>query len=307
MAKVCEEWFPKGSFSGQQSDGFYMHNVLKLQLDALVKNIIYDWDFTIIISGSGQVRVGKSTLAAQIGCYLSYMVWKIHGIETKFSLKDNFVFDGTKLIEQGTMLGTKFPYSPLIYDEAGADLVGRKVMKAATQQVLDYFRECGQYNLFNILVIPEFFDLPATIGINRSKCLIDVRYSVDKQGLFKRGGFRFYSFPNKLNLYLRGKRTLNYNSYRPDFLGDFTQFFPLDVNEYKGIKQRVMKLRGNLLPNKVMFQRDALMNILHKKFGMTLQQIADTITEESTFSISNQAISLAIKGFPLRKGGFQAP
>ena len=55
---------------------------LKLQLDALIKNVVNDWDFTIIISGSGEVRVGKSTLAAQIATYWTYEMWRVHKRKT---------------------------------------------------------------------------------------------------------------------------------------------------------------------------------------------------------------------------------
>ena len=69
MVKVCCKWFPKGTREYQKSDGFSMHPILKAQLDILLKNIKNDWDFTIIITGGGEVRVGKSVLAMQIGAY----------------------------------------------------------------------------------------------------------------------------------------------------------------------------------------------------------------------------------------------
>src|SRR3990172_7192942 len=167
MVRVCCDWFPKGSFPYQKEDGFRMHNLLKAQLDILLKNIINDWDFTIIIAGGGEVRVGKSVLAMQIACYWAYEVERLYHKKILFNLNDNFVFDGDKLIESGNKLGKDFPYSPLIFDEAGADLEGRKIMLASTSSVLDYFRECGQYNLLNILVMPEYFDLPKGIAITR--------------------------------------------------------------------------------------------------------------------------------------------
>ena len=69
MVRVCEKWFPKGHYKRQKQDGFYMDDLLKAQIDVLLKNIGNDWDFTIIITGGGEVRVGKSVLAMQIGSY----------------------------------------------------------------------------------------------------------------------------------------------------------------------------------------------------------------------------------------------
>jgi hypothetical protein len=82
MVRVCQEWFP-------EHDGFYMDDQLKLQLDVLVKNIKNDWDFTIILTGQGEVRVGKSKLAMDIGCYWAYCMQKIYKAKVPFSLEDN--------------------------------------------------------------------------------------------------------------------------------------------------------------------------------------------------------------------------
>jgi len=173
MARVCIDWFPK-------TNGFYMGDRLKLQIDVLLKNITKDWDFTIIITGQGEVRVGKSMLALQVGCYWTYEIWKRYKIKCPFNLKENIVFEGSKLIKAGNTLGMNHKYSCIIFDEAGADLEGRKIMSGSTQDVLDYFRECGQYNLLNILVLPEYFDLPKGIALTRSIFLLDVSYAADE-------------------------------------------------------------------------------------------------------------------------------
>ena len=90
--RVCEEWFPVGSYPNQREPGFFMDDRLKENIDILVKNVVKDWAFTIIISGSGRIRVGKSVLGQQIACYWAYAMWKIHGIEIPFKLKENLVF-----------------------------------------------------------------------------------------------------------------------------------------------------------------------------------------------------------------------
>ena len=71
MAKACEEWWPMGSYKGQRSPGFYIDDTLKHTIDLWVKNVKNDFDFVIIISGGGSVRVGKSHLAFQIAAYWS--------------------------------------------------------------------------------------------------------------------------------------------------------------------------------------------------------------------------------------------
>lgn len=257
MARVCKKWFPANSRPHHPKEGFYMDDDLKLQLDILLKNIKNDWDFTILVSGGGETRVGKSVLAMQIAAYWAYQIKELYGIKVPLDFEKNFVFDGKDLIKKGNDLGQKYPYAPMIFDEAGADLESKKVMRGSTQDVLDYFRECGQYNLLNILVIPEFFDLPKGIALSRSIFLIDVSYSSNEEGIFERGYFRFFSRRQKKYLYLLGKKELNYHAVKYDLHGRFYNFYPMDEKEYRKLKQEALSKRESKKRNKFQLQRDA--------------------------------------------------
>jgi len=291
MARVCIDWYPKGWDKRQRKAGFYLDDTLKQQLDVLINNITDDWDFTILITGSGQVRVGKSVLAMQIGAYWAYEVQRLFGKKTIFNVNPNFVFDGKKLIEKGNYLGINYPYNVLVFDEAGADLEGRKAIQSITQDVLDFYRECGQYNLMNILVIPEYFDLPRGIAMSRSIFLIDVRYTATKEGKFKRGYFFFYNRKRKKRLYLRGKKELNYNAEPYSFRGRFYPFYPIDEAEYRLEKQHALSTRENKRRNKFQKQRDAAWFILTTEFkvnqielGKRMEQLTGIYTPQQTIS-----------------------
>jgi len=299
--RVCKKCFPKGSYPKQKEAGFYMDDVLKEQLDVLIKNIIKDWDFTIIISGGGEVRLGKSVLAMQIACYLAYQMREVHKIRIPFGL-NNFIFDGKKLIEKGNELGTKNPYSPLLFDEAGADLTARKMMHTSTGDVLDYFRECGQYNLFNILVIPDYFDLPKSIAITRSIFLIDVYYISDKEGNFLRGYFNFYSRRQKKYLYLKGKKELNYMAVKYNFHGGFYNVYTVDEKGYRRAKQEALKHRTSRQRNKLILQRNAAFYLLHKDFDMKLEELGKRIEDLTGVYTPKQTISDSIGGISLENG-----
>jgi|GEM_PF-5968832 len=244
--RVCEKLLPKGSYKGQKKDGFPMNAVLKANLDALIKNVTKDWDFVLIISGGGMVRVGKSVLGLQIAAYWVDQLKKVHGVDVPFTAKENLVFHGNDLIKKGNALGKKYPNSVLIFDEAGADLEGIKVMRRTTQAVKDYLRECGQYNMLTILVLPEFFDLPKGIALSRADFLLDVYRCSDSTGLFRRGYFKFYSRPNKKQLYLRGKKELNYKAWKYDFRGEFSDAYPIDEEDYRTLKRIALKSRAKL-------------------------------------------------------------
>lgn len=301
MTKVCEDLYPLGSFPNQKSDGFYVNKDLKANIDILLKNASKkdDWDFVILITGGGRVRIGKSVLAMQIAKYWVYMLKELYGIDTPFNLEENIVFHGDKLIEKGHALFKKYSQGVIDFDEAGADLEGLKVMRRATQNVRDYLRECGQYNFLTIIVLPEFFDLPKGIAMTRSDCLIDVYRAVDKNGKFVRGFFNFYSWPNKKQLYIRGKKELNYKAFHYDFHGDFFKFYPIDEEKYKKDKLKaILSRKKEDVESKWKIQRDILLKMLVEN-GFTQQNIADYMNsygiELTRQSISTQLMHLSKK------------
>jgi len=293
--RVCKEWFPNKEHP--ERSGFLMEALLKIQIDILLKNIKNDWDFTILITGQGEVRVGKSMIAQQIACYWSYMIWKLYGIKTPWSVEDNFVFDGKKLIEIGNKLGKNNPYSILIYDEAGADLEGRKIMQTSTQDVLDYYRECGQYNMLNILVLPEYFDLPKGIALSRSIFLIDVYYVASPEGMFNRGYFNFFSRRQKKWLYLLGKRDLNYYAAKADFHGRFYPFYTVDEGKYRLAKQEALSRRESKRRNKFQLQRDACWYLLWSEFKMKQEEIGRRMENLTGIFVPQNTISDGIRHY----------
>jgi len=299
MTRVCIDWFPKGWDKRQRKDGFYIDAQLKSQLDILIKNIGDDWDFTIIITGGGEVRVGKSVLAMQIGAYWAHEVERLYKKKTIFNVESNFVMDGRQLIKQGNELGKNYPYSVLIYDEAGADLEGRKQIQQQTQDVIDFYRECGQYNLLNILVMPDYFDLPKGIAMHRSIFLLDVYYTANEEGKFERGYFKFYSRRNKKFLYLKGKRELDYHAARWNFQGRFYPFYPIDEDEYRSLKFKALTSRGAKRRNQFQMQRDACWWLLTQEFNMKQQELGKRMEQLTGFFVAQQTISDGMRHFKL--------
>jgi hypothetical protein len=295
--RVCCEDFPKGSRPRQKEDGFYMEDILKTNLDLLIKNIKDDWDFTILISGGGNVRMGKSVLAQQIAYYIWSEIKRLYGHDNPFNLQDNYSFRGSEHIKKGKALGENYPYSLLIFDEAGSDLESRKVMTKQTRELLDFFRECGQYNLFHILVLPDFFELPKGIAMTRSTCLIDVFTSSDEEGKFVRGYYNFYNKQNKKMLFLKGKKYLDYKAHPYNFHGKFTNFYPLPEAEYRQMKRDALAGRERTAKEqsrefKYLKQRDIAFAKLHE-LGMSYQEISDYF-KLNGISITHQGVNDAV-------------
>lgn len=292
MVRVCQKEIPLEIVRKQKPKakypGFRMHPGLKQQIDIYLKNIKNDWDFVIIISGEGEVRVGKSFLASQIAKYWQSEIKRIYGKDVPFNLKQNYVFNGDKLISKGNKLGTNHPNSPLIFDEAGADLEGRKSARRTTQNVMDFLRECGQYNMLTILILPEFFDLPKGVAISRSNCLINSYWLGDREGNMNRGYFKFYSRPNKKYLYIKGKKELDYNAWKQDFFGDFDNLFTLDLDEYKELKRKALKKREKISGTEIRAKewlRSALL-LLVDTYGNSYRELSDKLKQVSKIPIS---------------------
>ena len=305
MARVCIDWFPMGSYPRQREPGLYMDDRLKAAIDILLINIVRDWFFTILISGGGKVRVGKSVLGMQIACYWSYEMEKRNGIKVPWDLKQNLVFHASTLIEQGMALPK---YSALVYDEAGEALESVKVLKTVTKKVNDFLREAGQLNLLSILILPEYFDLPKGIALTRSQILIDVDYTIDgKTGIFQRGKFKFYSEKNKKLLYLKGKKELNYKAHKSDwqFPGEFYNVYTVDEKVYRKMKQEALASRKDMdVDEKIVFkERNAMWWYCRTQLKMQSKQIAEVTEQLTGIYPSKQKINSAIKEFSLGNEG----
>jgi len=287
LVRVCEEWFP-------DTNGFLIDLKLKEQVETCVINVVDDWDFVFIITGGGEVRVGKSVLGLQILIYWNYLMWKLHKIKVPFDVKKNIVFNWDKLIESGNNLAKEGKYFALQYDEAGETMEGTKTSTSELKAIKDYLRECGQYNSLTILVMPEYFTLPIGIALTRSICLIDVYYTVNEMTRkFERGYFRFYSRKSKKKLYIEGKKELNYKAAPYNFDGEFKNFYPIDEKEYRTSKQKALQEREESTKNKFLVVRDALINYLHKEEGITFRDMRKEIYNRTGIYLTRSALAHA--------------
>lgn len=230
MVKVCPKDFPKGSLAGQQSDGFYMDGYIKENLDIMAERIVDDMQFVGVISGKGTVRNGKSTFAQHQGYYFTHKVNELHKCKNKFDM-ENIVFKADDLIEKAFKLPK---YSVLVLDE-GDDLTAQYYSKLAIK-LRRFFRKCGQLNLFFLLLIPDFFELPRAYAVTRSTYLINVMF----KGRFERGFFEFYSGEKKRELYYKGRRYGDYHCVKPNFNGRFPKPYLVDEKKYRDKKLKDM-------------------------------------------------------------------
>ena len=233
MTKYLEKEYPKGSFPYQKSDGKYINENLKCNLDILAEKIVDDLQFVGIISTSRyEVRSGKSTLAQQMGEYYIDSVNRQQKLNLTFDM-NNIVFNTQDLIKRAFELPR---YSVLILDED--DEADEHYFSKLSKELRKFFKISGSLNLFIIIVNQNFFQLKKQFAISRSNFLIDVRFKENTK--FERGQFDYYSFEGKKKLYLAGKKYEDWSVAKPEFRGAFTKGYCVNEELYRQSKRSDM-------------------------------------------------------------------
>lgn len=269
MAVICADKYTWTDLLGQTRKGFGMDGYLKENLDQIPGYLKKDFDCVGIISGSGQVRVGKSSLALQIGAYLSYI------LKNDFTLEENVVFNPVDLKDRAMKLPKN---SVIVYDEGRGGLDAKRSMEAINKGMQDFFQEIGFKNLIILIVLPDFFQLSEIYATSRSLFLVDVVLG-RKQS---RGYFKFYSKDRKERLYLFGKKLLGsrarYHATNPDFLGRFPSFLPFDKKEYEMAKRDALRKKNlDRINQKTIMQSRILLFYMSTVLGIKYDSMVDDI------------------------------
>jgi len=252
----------------------YLKNNLKV-----IPNFLKDgYDCVIVVSGHGKVRIGKSTIAMQIGYFIA---WLLAGGEKKRNIKvpfdnSNVVFTPNDLMKKAESLPKG---SVILYDEGRAGLDSIRAMERINKGMIDFFQECGQYGHVILIVLPNFHKLTEDIAVSRSLFLVDVFHNEK----YKRGYFKFYNERQKEYLYVFGKKRLGtyakYNAANCSFFGKFGRATPgIDVELYEEQKRKALKEKITLRAKDLKFitQRNRLITLLESK-GVLHHQIARAI------------------------------
>ena len=223
--KILESKYPMGSFTGQKSAGKYIDKAYYENLEILAKAMGRDMTWlAVFYSSTLEVGTGKSTFMQQTAEAWISIINKLYNKNLSLDMK-NIVFKPKELIDRAFKLE---PYSPIILDEWEDAHFWSELGMSLRQ----FFRKCRQLNLFIMIAIPNYFQLPMNYAISRSVFAVDVKFV----GTFERGYFSFYNFPSKKELYIKGKKTQDYNCIRPNFSGRFTDGYAVDEAAYRKAK-----------------------------------------------------------------------
>jgi len=176
----------------------YFDKVLASSLDKHKVNVReQDMDGLIVVDGS-EASV-QHILALQVGKYLSNTVR---------------IVSDDKSFRKAVIAGLK--YDCIIYDMTFEDV--RK-----STDLINVLDDIVQKNMFIILIVPTFFDLPKPISAFKSKFLLHAwtKGNWTKEN-FESGYFSAYDYKKKQELYTKGKKTYTYSLVKPNFKGRFT-------------------------------------------------------------------------------------
>jgi len=170
---------------------------------------------------------GKTTLSFQV-CRL---------LDPTFNLS-RVVFSVDEFLR--ALIAAK-PGQAVVFDEAiivnsrsALTDFNKKVIIAMTQ-----IRSKGLYIFFNI---PSIFDLDKNLVLNR--CHLLLHCYQDKFG--DRGRYTVFDKDKLKLLYLKGKRLYSYGFPKSNFVGNFTEYFPLDRISYEEKKQKSIAEQANV-------------------------------------------------------------
>lgn len=306
MIVTDKEWTSK---SGKIRQGFRMDGFLAENLARIPVRLKKDWDVIAIVSGRDKVRIAKSTMAMQVAYFVAWLkaggemglkrgtpnwgkVLKLPTEEVKFGL-DNVCFDVDTLMKKGH----EFPHSSvLVYDEGKEGLDSKSTMMSVNRTMDQFLQQCGVYNHFLIIVLPDFFSLNKSFATARSNFLIDVYHDEEHN----RGLFNFFDEPKKERLYVFGRKLLGnfarYTATDPTFYGNFPDWLPFDKEIYDNLKRKALsKVRLGKRDINIARQRDVILYLYKTLKNKSSREIEEEIFNEFGIKISSSVIRKSIE------------
>lgn len=230
-------------------DGYHKSN-----LDVSIKEVRRK-NYDRFILYCGREGYGKSTKALQDALYLDHT----------FNI-DRVCFTPEQFLEA---VEKAERFQAIVFDETVWALGSRDVMSRMKRVLIKIMSEMRSKNLFVLMCIPNFFMMDWYVAQHRSSALIYI---------YKRGCFASYNYPKKKELYMKGKKTHSY-SVSPNFICNFTKYFPIDKEEYEKRKQEAINSFVAELQKSSRWreQRDILIKECINKRLMTEKEISELI------------------------------
>lgn len=237
---------------------FYLHPTLKDNLDfAYPKVMTGKYKFIGIVDGRS--GYGKTTLTSQHAYYLS---------RGRLTL-DDFCFNKKQAMDR---LDNAKPGDNIIIDEAFSVANKRTSRGMENMDFLSDLQKMRIKKVFLWIILPSIYDLDKNIILS----FCDLFLHVYGKPFGEKGNFSAYDIEGIKKLYLYCRQTLDYkkNVAPPNFYGDFSSFFPLNVDEYDKKKRESRPIGEEEKPHKYLVQRNSVLKAAFD-FGLPIKQLCD--------------------------------
>ena len=209
--------------------------LLYRDLERTIERCKGNWDTVFIVSGlpgMGKSVFGITTLSSILARNLS-------DVFITFDIED-FI---------NTCAGDKTKEGDVVVlDEGHSGMNSGRVAQGDFQRMMNLLMLIRQKKLYIIIISQNFFDLAKSIAIFRSNMLFHV--TTNRKG--DRGSFLTFDRVKKKNLYILGKKFLNYSAVPANYVGQFNQNRHLMPEDYIKRKadhlmeqNKVLKGEGN--------------------------------------------------------------
>jgi len=228
-------------------------------------------------------------------------VWIVDGPERSgksvFSFQLAKVLDPTFCLERVCMTPEEFVKAVLkakkhqcvVFDEAFTGLSSRASLTEINRLLVSLMMEMGQKNLFIIIVMPTFFMLDRYVALFRAKGLFKMYM---KKG--KKGRWVYYNRRKKKELYLKGRKLLDYSQPKSHFRGRFLEQYTIPEQEYRQKKSDALIKKGRTTKSETYLrQRNILLYILMEKYVKNYTRVA-AMCKEMEWNIDRTSIYDAI-------------
>ncbi len=149
---------------------------------------------------------------------------------------NRIVFTGQQFSEA---VAKSKPKQAIQFDEAILALLAGDAGTTIQRMIMKEITLIRKKQLYIVLVIPSIFSMRMPIAAQRSRFLI---HTWSPNGI-DRGYFKFYNYPTKRQLYIKGKRDFNQDAVESDFDGNFadTEGLFYDHEEYNKKKDQAIR------------------------------------------------------------------
>jgi len=242
-------------------NGIRIDKIVGNQIHSMVREVTkHNRDKHIVIDG--RERSGKSKLGRQLAKCL----------DATFNI-DRIAYTSTEFIHLIRSTDRKCGQA-VVLDEAYMSISSRSAMSDVNKAMVGLATEMGQLNLFVIIILPSFFDLDKYFALWRTDTLLHVYFN--KKGY--RGQYRIYPFEDKLQLYVRGKKTYNYGIWNSPYPPcRFPNDEPINEEEYNQRKLKAFRKKPLTIYDRVWRERTLRLVEWNKKKGLTSKEISTIV------------------------------